>query len=182
MNHNKKLKYNQFSFTDQQLRRDFREAKMDIDELFDDEQKKALVFHGIGLLHALNHNPVAYIRLRALGFSFLLTEKSDDIPGHYFGLCNYDTKLEFGFVNFKNVRGGYSAIEEDLRFDNEFKANYPLAVYAKVANQLGTIVVDDTDKGYGDVFSKFIDKETCNPNVSLRQFIPSLKNFDKFSF
>lgn len=135
--------------------------------VFTQEQILSLLQNGQEENHGKNHVPVAYLRVRNLGYRFLITEIDPQTPEKAYGLCDYDTDMKIDFVNLKDLAVIAKQNGESILARNDFEGKYPLAVYDMVASNVGSIITDDTVSGYGEYFSQFAKGPNVDPSVYL---------------
>ena len=102
-----------------------------------------------------NHVPVAYIEVRNLGYSILVTEINSENHDLGFGLCDYNTEIKFSTFSIEKMKQDLENENHVLSTNRDFLGKHPIAVYAKVAEEVGTIVTDDKDRRLKPVFENF---------------------------
>lgn len=113
-------------------------------ELLTSEQRVALTANAMNVIDLNQQIPIAYLRLRSVGYRFLLTQidpKSDHI---FYGLCDFNTEIYQQFYSFQLIKDMAAKNKEAILVDKNFKATHSIADFQKVAEAFGTVLVDDT--------------------------------------
>lgn len=137
--------------------------------LFADAQREMLLENGAEKQTRKNHIPAAYLQIRKLGYSFLITELNPDNPTKAYGLSSYGIDLRIGTIDLVELMDVVKKNDTAIESSKHFLGKHRLAVYAKVADEFGTIAVDDSDMGYGSIFEKFKDGKFSDPSLDLQQ-------------
>lgn len=100
--------------------------------------------------------PVSYLRVRKLGYRFLITSLDPDRPQIAYGLCDYDTKLVVQHFNLEQVQQQAAAKNDALQSGKNFVAHLPLENYLEMAQELGTLagLTNHESEMFGEIFTK----------------------------
>lgn len=158
-------------------------TRVNMNDLLSQRQLDILVENGLPQNHGKNSAPVAHLTVDKIGYSFLLTEAVPGKPLCFYGIADYDTRLDLGFIDFAPLVDHLNKhpMDGSIDADDTFSPKFNLAVYALVANNARTILVDDSAAGYADIFARYVNDETCDGQASLQQFAPGLQNFHRFN-
>jgi hypothetical protein len=141
-------------------------------KLFTNQQIDELIKNGLPENRGKNHVPVAHVEVKRLGYSFLITQIDPQNTDQAFGLCDYDTDLKFSSFSIEQLK--QDVMKEDSPFSTnlDFLGKYPVAVYAKVAEAVGTIVTDDNDRLLKPLFENFAHTEWADKSIQLDELKP----------
>lgn len=123
--------------------------------LFTESQKADLLQNGLPENAGMNHKPVAYIEVKRLGYSILATEINSENQDLIFGLCDYDGEVKFSTFSIAKLNLDLKNENPVFSTNLDFVGKYPIAVYAKVAEEVGTIVTNDKDRRLKPLFDNF---------------------------
>ncbi len=140
--------------------------------MFTEQQKTELLNNGQSQNSGKNHIPVAYIEARKIGFSFLITEINPQNTDLVFGLCDYDCDLRFSSFSIKELEKDLEDRKSSLSANLDFLGRHPIAVYAKVAKEVGTIVIDDNDRLLKPLFNNFSSGDLINQSSKIDDLKP----------
>lgn len=140
---------------------------MEIVSLFSEAQKE-LLFANFKDNWRKNHVPVAYLEIRKLGYSFLVTELDDDNKNYAFGLCDYDADVSIDLIDLKELAKKAESVGDKLICrDREFSRDYNLAVYAKAATKIGALFFEDDGKDYKKIYQGYNKGKNCDSSLSI---------------
>lgn len=118
--------------------------------MFTEEQRSILISNG--RTRILKHDAKPCVYLFGETKSFLISEILPSYPTEVYALFydeNYVPKL--GMIRL-DVISDYHKNKEFLFNDNAYEGDYPIQVYFRVAQELGTIIPDDSQ--FKELFKK----------------------------
>lgn len=138
---------------------------MDILNLFTEQQRELLFTNykdGEKQSKRLNSIPVACLTINKLGYTFLITEIDPDCPRYAYALCDYDTNINFDLIDLEKLQQKAREINTVVRSYPDFQSNYNVAVYAKAAEDFGTLVVNEITNNFEPYLKKFAKGKNCD--------------------
>lgn len=144
----------------------FGRLKMTLQSLFTEDQKKILLRNGEEENHFKNHIPVARLDIKKIGYSFLITELYEDRPDLAFALCDYGTNIRCEVISLRQLSDLAKAKNGEIKPIEDFEGKYNLAVYAKVAAEIGTMIPEDDL--FKNKFIKYDKGRNKDPNQDIR--------------
>jgi hypothetical protein len=124
-------------------------------DLFTQKQKDLLFANANSAEAKELQVPVAYLRIRNLGYRFLVTQLDVQNPDVFYGLCDFDTDIKVQYYSLTLLKRMAAEKGDHLVAKPDFKASHSLDVFTKVARHFGTVLVDDSDKDYEALFRQF---------------------------
>jgi hypothetical protein len=127
---------------------------MNLMKLFSKDEQKKLFANSKNA--GVQQVPVAYLRVRKLGYRFLITSLDPERPHIAYGLCDYDTKVVVQHFNLEQVQQQAAAKNDELQSGKNYVAHLPLTNYLEMAQELGTLagLTNHESKTFEDTFIK----------------------------
>lgn len=127
---------------------------MNLMKLFSKDDQKKLFANSKNT--GAHQTPVAYVRVRKLGYRFLIASLDPERPHIAYGLCDYDTKMVVQHFNLEQVQQQAAAKNDELQSGKNFVAHLPLENYVEMAQELGTLagLTNHESEMFGKIFTK----------------------------
>jgi len=146
--------------------------KMSIDNLFTKSQLKKLRENsGENNFSFKNHLPVAYIHIRKLGYSFLITEIDPLHKSLVYGLQDTGDMPYIDIIDLDEWQKKAEAVGDFLDNKLDFKANVNLAVYARAAADMNLLDV----RACVPLFKEKMQRYSTGKNLDKEQDLRNLK-------
>ena len=153
-----------------------KEIKVSLDSLFSQSQRIQLLQNN-KLAKAIkvfepNFVPVSMLKASQLNYTFLVYQLSYANQAHAFVLCDYsNSNLQLKVVDLEEVEKDVQKKGDMLIANENFRGSYTLLTYAKVADSIGKIIIDESSEKEKKLFDKYSKDERYNsPNTSIRRF------------
>lgn len=107
-------------------------------------QRQQLLANGQPEQRGKDHIPVVKLLIPGSGFTWLLTEIEPEIPSIAFGLCDLCMGFpELGYVDLEEMSQVKNRFGLGVECDLNFKANFPISVYARAARHNQCIIENE---------------------------------------
>ena len=137
-----------------------------------DRQRKQLIENGLPENSGKNHYPISFIEVKKVGYAILITEINSEDSDLCFGLCDYGGTVRLTTFSISKLKEDVKSENSAFSTNFDFWGKYPIAVYARVAKEIGAVVGYSTDRLLDATFEKYAQEKWSKESLYLNELGP----------